>query len=255
MRKLSTYMLILLLCLVWTIIPTYEVVKAEAKTIVVPDDYPTIQEAIDEASEGDIVFIKEGIYYENLLIEKSLSIVGENKLTSIIDGDKVGSIILVKNDRVTIANLTIQNGGPITNDSSFFDAHTGIHLLQVNNCNISNNVLINNGYHLWLYGSSENSIAGNYIKTGNSGIRLDHSSNNNKVIENHIENITLMGLYGHMAFGIHLFRDSHENMVKNNNISSNMYGIYGYSCINNTFLENNIINNIYSIDFYGYAEQ
>jgi parallel beta-helix repeat protein len=62
-----------------------------------------------------------------------------------------------------------------------------------------------------------------------------------------------MGLHGHMAFGIHLSRDSHENMVKNNNISSNMYGIYGYSCFNNILIENNIINNIYSINFYGSA--
>ena len=38
-------------------------VKADPRTIVVPDDYPTIQAAIDKANAGDTVFVKKGTYY------------------------------------------------------------------------------------------------------------------------------------------------------------------------------------------------
>jgi nitrous oxidase accessory protein NosD len=56
-------------------------VKAHTKTIIVPDDYPTIASAIGNATSGDTIFIKEGTYsgpmYRTLEIDKSLSIIGE----------------------------------------------------------------------------------------------------------------------------------------------------------------------------------
>ncbi len=66
-------------------------VKAE-KTIVVPQDYPTIQSAIGNASSGHTIYIKSGTYYESQLnITKSIKIIGEDaKNTSIINIDKLG---------------------------------------------------------------------------------------------------------------------------------------------------------------------
>ena len=53
-------------------------VKAEARTIVVPDDYPTIEAAIENATNGDTILVKKGTYEENPLeINKTLSLVGE----------------------------------------------------------------------------------------------------------------------------------------------------------------------------------
>ncbi|MFC1487834.1 NosD domain-containing protein [Thermoproteota archaeon] len=251
MSRVSMYILILLLGLVCVPNLNDGIVKGESNTIIVPDDYPTIQEAIDYASEDSIIFVKQGTYYETIDVEKSLSIVGENRLTTIIDGNRVGPIILIKHDSVNISNLTIQNGGTMTNDSFYFDTQTGIHLLHVKHCNISNNVLMNNGYAIWLYGASENLIVGNYVTTGNVGIRLDVFSQQNRVIGNYIENITLMGQYGRMAFGLHFSKDSSENIVESNNITLNMFGIFCHGSFNNSFVENNIINNTYGIEFYG----
>lgn len=54
-------------------------VKAEPKTITVPDHYPTIQEAINAANENDIVFVKRGAYHEEAInINKSVSLIGED---------------------------------------------------------------------------------------------------------------------------------------------------------------------------------
>jgi nitrous oxidase accessory protein len=76
MAKNATLMLVLILAAssLVSILP----VKGEAKTILVPDDYPTIQAAISNAVDGDIVFVKRGTYNEEAInINKSISLIGE----------------------------------------------------------------------------------------------------------------------------------------------------------------------------------
>jgi parallel beta-helix repeat protein len=54
-------------------------VKAEARTLVVPDDYATISLAIENALDGDTVFVKKGTYHEEAIeINKSISLIGES---------------------------------------------------------------------------------------------------------------------------------------------------------------------------------
>ena len=63
-------------------------VNAEPRTIVVPDEYSTIQEAIDVADDGDTVFVKKGTYQEQVLeINKSILVLGEDKSKTIINFD------------------------------------------------------------------------------------------------------------------------------------------------------------------------
>jgi len=52
-----------------------------------PGTYTKIQEAIDDASSGDTVFVYNGTYYEHLNINKTIDLIGEDKNTTIIDGD------------------------------------------------------------------------------------------------------------------------------------------------------------------------
>ena len=81
MKKVSSLVLIVLLCFVWVAILNNPAVKAEPKTIVVPDDFATIQSAIDNAVEGDTIFVKKGNYNgpisETLIIDKPVSLKGE----------------------------------------------------------------------------------------------------------------------------------------------------------------------------------
>jgi parallel beta-helix repeat protein len=76
-----------------------------------PGNYSTIQSAIDNASDEDTIFIYNGVYYENILINKSISLIGENKYTTIIDGGRQSQISVVKimTSPFHIGNLTIQN--------------------------------------------------------------------------------------------------------------------------------------------------
>jgi len=53
-------------------------VKTEATTLIVPDNYPTIQAAINAAVSGSTILVKNGTYTENVVINKMLSLLGEN---------------------------------------------------------------------------------------------------------------------------------------------------------------------------------
>jgi hypothetical protein len=56
-------------------------------TITVPDDYSTIQEAVDAANSGDTIFVRAGTYNETVTIRKDgLTLTGENQSTTVIDG-------------------------------------------------------------------------------------------------------------------------------------------------------------------------
>lgn len=76
-----------------------------------PGNYSTIQEGISASNDGDTVFVfnDSSPYNENLIIEKSINLIGEDKNTTIIDACAKNHGIIVKSPNVYISNLTIQN--------------------------------------------------------------------------------------------------------------------------------------------------
>jgi len=70
--------------------------------------YQHIGDAIENAAEGDTIYVFNGTYYENILVDKTLLITGENKNTTIIDGMYNEFIIKIIKDAVTIKNFTIR---------------------------------------------------------------------------------------------------------------------------------------------------
>jgi pectin methylesterase-like acyl-CoA thioesterase len=60
---------------------------AEARAIIVPNDYPTIQQAVDAAYNGDTIHVRAGTYTENVLIyNKSISLLGDGVSNTTIRG-------------------------------------------------------------------------------------------------------------------------------------------------------------------------
>ena len=76
------------------------------------DVYPgvgtPVQDAIDGAEPGNTIYVHVGLYYENLVVRKPLTLIGENRSTTVINGDGSGDIIKVTADGCTISGFTLQ---------------------------------------------------------------------------------------------------------------------------------------------------
>ncbi|RZN34964.1 MAG: hypothetical protein EF813_09390 [Methanosarcinales archaeon] len=82
-------------------------VGAGAEWHVYPGEGTPIQDAVDGAEAGDTIYVHAGTYIENLVVRKSLALVGENRGATVIDGDGSADIIRVCADGCTIRGFTI----------------------------------------------------------------------------------------------------------------------------------------------------
>jgi parallel beta-helix repeat protein len=165
----------------------------------------TIQEGINNASEGNVVLVYDGIYYENVIVDKSIELIGENKNFTIIDSNGTGTGISVIADDVYIHGFTIRNAGSTWDDAGIF--------LESNLISISDMIITSNGYY------------GIAMKTGHNSTLF-----NNNIISN-------------QGVGIKIWDDSRNITIEMNNISDNyQHGINSYES-NTIQISNNIIIN------------
>ncbi|NQU05488.1 MAG: choice-of-anchor D domain-containing protein, partial [Calditrichaeota bacterium] len=135
----------------------------------VPDEYETIQAAIDRAADGDTVLVEPGEYVENIdFIGKNIVVLGnpDDPSEVVIDGDENGSVVTMENNEgegaellaLTITNGSSQNGGGI-----FLDEASP----KINNCIIRNNNITGSGAGIYCWQNS-NPIIRNSLFTDNS---------------------------------------------------------------------------------------
>jgi len=86
MKKAALALKLILMLLFSAVAATQFVKPAKAETITVPDDYSTIQDAINAANDGDTIFVKKGIYEEETLeISKALFIIGQDVENTVVN--------------------------------------------------------------------------------------------------------------------------------------------------------------------------
>jgi len=167
-----------------------------------PNNYTKIQDAIDDASDGDTVFVYNDsspyVPYEGLEIDKSINLIGEDRNTTIIKGGGYGNLANITANWVNISEFTIILLG-----------YMGIYIRSnnntINNTNI-NSVVDNGTYGLYLYYSSYNIIINNNISDIWFGIYLS-SSNKNHIMDNSFFN---------SGIGV---SHSYQNVVSNNKVN------------------------------------
>ena len=218
----------------------------ESKTIYVDDDFiddpvnhkwNAIQEGVDDANEGDTIIVKNGIYIENVEVNKTHLTIrsesgAEGTIVQAAEPDVNPHAIYafkVSADHVTINGFTIKG---------FIGEGSGIYLRIANYCNIFDNIISNSQGGIYLLNSSNNILTGNIILNNFVGVRLCSSSNNaltNNITSNNND-------------GIMLYSSSDNNILVNNIANSNhRQGIYLQFSDENTLTDNDTSNNDYGI--------
>ena len=221
-----------------------------------PGNYSTIQSALNNASDEDTIYIYNGIYYENILVNKKISLIGENNYSTIIDGrqNPDNPVVHVITSPFRICNLTIRNasfwndgievgyidmGYTINNSTVFncriFKTYMGICLWNSSNMLVSDCSIFDNVEGVILVKSKYCRIEHCVLSNRQRGISINIGSQNNTVIDCKISgNAT-----GH-DYGIDTYNDN--NVISNCIITNERDGLAIFS--NNTHIDNcSIYNN------------
>lgn len=211
--------------------------SAESNTLFVGgsglDNYDTIQDAVDDAAEGDEIFIYNGVYTENVVVDKSISIVGENRVSTIVDGGLISDVFDINSDNVIISNITIRKSGiNFENDSITF---AGIYCENSSYFEIYNSVITDCHIGIIFVNSIGNVIDNCIFDANAGGINLFNTS------DSFISNCTIIDHY--RLWGLSLQR-ADDNIISYCNISKNMdFGLAMTQSDSNSFFNNNFLEN------------
>lgn len=233
----------------------------------------SIQTAINAAVSGDIIIVGSsnghgaGIYTENIIVNKKLTIQSENGLsaTTLMAASSNSHAIEIMDDNVTIRGFSVYgatdlwiagiylenvNECTIENNQVGWDAShrnmRGIHFVSSNNCIVRNNIVCyNEGEGILMDSSNGNTISYNTVNNSSpDGIALRYSSNN--VFEGNI--VDENGFDGFL-----IAPSANSNIFKNNEASDNSNS--GFHIVTSTdniltgnTANNNAVNGFYIVD-------
>jgi len=176
------------------------------------NQYSSIQEAIDAANLGDTIEVAPGIYEEHLIVNKPVTIVGQDPNSVLVVSNETGPIFLITADNVTLDSLTIKALPTGNLEIDQFPIQTGIAIYSDNNVVQNNNII-----------------------DCDIGIELSHVYGN-ALNNNQINNASQSGINA---------RYSAQGNVTGNVIENSLVGAYFLECQNTTFSNNAFLNSTY----------
>lgn len=206
--------------------------------------YLTIQSAINapETLEGHAIFVRSGVYDESVTVNKTISLIGEKRGSTIIETGSEYDAITIIACNTTISGFTITNRGTLALSS-------GIRLINASYNVIQDNIITGKFVAIKIEnGSSGNVIQNNIIKNNRYGIFIKRQSNGNILLNNSIMNNYWNGI--ELAY-------CERNIIEANTISGN--GAYGLeipiytASYNNIIFHNNFLNNSWNNPFGAHA--
>jgi len=255
---------------------------AEPDIIKVPEQYGSIQAAINAASPGDTIVVAAGTYPEYVCVNKSVTLQGTNRESIITGASTPSRVVDVKVSNVKIGGFTIKgpttlykgiyvtplSGQTIMNvnitDNTVIGCNDGIFYSLSTKCFIANNTLQSNTYGVRLYDSNSSVVAENFInassyyginfyaRTHHCNITKNTLTNNTYAVLLEYANYTTMHLNTIKSSTEYALRlsYSYNSTIIGNNIVNNKYGVYIWNCSQNQFYYNNFINNTIQVEHY-----
>jgi len=228
-----------------------------------PGNYSKIQDAINASSDGDTVSVYDDSspYYEHVVINKTIYLSGENKNTTIIEGNETGDVITITANDVTIQAFTVINSGDdwpqcagiqiqadnaLLSDLTFQHTQAGVILTESENCLIKECTFMYNDIGVFLENSStSNLITDNTMISSSFDYQIAiRSCPYNTVEGNTITNTDNFGIYVYDSIGTRLrnntvtgceegivFVESNNSEITDNILQDNaIYGISMGTC-------------------------
>ena len=274
---------------------------ASAKTWYVDDDggpgidFTNIQDAIDASNEGDTIYVYNGTYYEHIVIRDSktnLTLFGENKTTTIIDGENLeDDIIRIISQNCSISGFTIKNesadGIYVGAKDPWEEKISNVKIFDNIAQNCQRGISVSNGEYIIIkenllqdcgisVSASLSSICQNVIIGAGIYITGENTSISGNIID--LEGVPSMDslgikvskgwampdepqVLGNLTISNNLIKNSYiaislfgldYNTIRNNTIESSDTGIRTYGSDNNTIVFNSLKNNEQAIDDCGH---
>jgi nitrous oxidase accessory protein len=270
-----TPLLMAMLTLAYNIKPAV----AAPTTIIVPDDYPTIQEAVNAAHQGDTVLVRSGTYRENVVVNKSISLTGESPANTKVNGGSTAPALHITAGNTIVSGFTIQNGvytvfvdrcsSNIIEKNVFQGGFDGIFFWHSDNntvdkdefsgtfdygvllggyCSdstVRDNIVEHTWYGIGLWDSSSNTVYNNTIENTGSGAAPSGFEPAGILVYDHSKDNKIIGnrLSNNDWNGIAVVLNSAGNVISDNTVSSSYY--YGVWVENSSgnFFNHNLFNN------------
>lgn len=238
-----------------------------APIIFVPGDYPTIQQAVDAAVDGETILVAPGTYDENLQIPAKDVIIRTDEdgdpgtidlspETTFIDGNQSGRVVTFQGGTgpdVTLRGFTIVNGY----DTTFSFAAGGIYCDTDSSPTITDNIIIGNACDFGAGGlktESENAshvianniISGNYSHFGGSGgVMIVGTNSSHTLLSNYIAgNRSEATCGGLTTSGVTCTHSVVNNIIAGNaGVAGGGISVGGWDANDIYFLNNTVIDN------------
>ena len=211
--------------------------------------YKTINDGIYNSTDGDTIYVFKGMYNESIVIDKWITLEGEKKNETIIDGMYHEFVILFKENNINLKNFTIKNSGGykdnagikvnsnknIISDCSIYRTKTGLYINEFDHNEVTNCTIHTNGEGIFLKSSDFNVIADCYFTHNAIGINIQISERN--LISNCFLHTNGLGIYINSSSNNEFIHCA----ISDNN--DNQGGIFFTGCTNLDFINCNILHN------------
>ncbi len=200
-----------------------------------PGNYTKIQDALDNASPGDTIYVYAGTYKELITIHTSVHLIGQNRLTTILDGNFTDTVVTILADGTTMTGFTVKN-------SRYYIMAAGI-MVRANYTSIKNCEVYDNyqGIFLHCYTTRihHNLISGNWLHHNFDSIKFQgsYSEASNNTISYSVAAAIFAG--GDFVF------PCHHNLIADNTLKGNAIGINFASVYQMLVTRNMMQDNVY----------